>query len=129
MSGEELLYYWNLLEQKRMELEQKVRRLDGIVVERLPDAVEDVRVAGDREVAISTLDRESVLLAQVRRALAHMREGTYGVCEACNDPIRSARLAALPWAAHCIRCQQAIDAQQESRQAASEFFAEGDEAA
>ena len=37
------------------------------------------------------------------------RRGTYGACLRCGQPIAPARLEALPWAAHCIECQSAID--------------------
>ena len=40
-------------------------------------------------------------LADVDRALARLDEGTYGTCEACGEPISSARLAAEPATARC----------------------------
>jgi len=35
--------------------------------------------------------------------------GTFGTCQRCGGPIAEGRLEALPWAAHCIGCQSAID--------------------
>jgi DnaK suppressor protein len=46
------------------------------------------------------------LLAKTERALRKFDSGTYGVCEDCGESIDPARLEALPWAAHCIRCKQ-----------------------
>jgi DnaK suppressor protein len=48
-------------------------------------------------------------LAQVDAALARLRDGTFGRCARCGRPIAPDRLEALPWAAHCIDCQTAID--------------------
>jgi DnaK suppressor protein len=46
------------------------------------------------------------LLAKTERALRKFDAGTYGVCEDCGETIDPARLEALPWAAHCMRCKQ-----------------------
>lgn len=46
------------------------------------------------------------LLARVERALRKFDAGTFGVCEDCGETIDPARLEALPWAAHCVRCKQ-----------------------
>jgi DnaK suppressor protein len=43
-------------------------------------------------------------IEQIDAALDRLREGTYGVCQACHGPIPSERLAAVPWAAFCIDC-------------------------
>jgi DnaK suppressor protein len=48
-------------------------------------------------------------LEQVNAALARLDEGTFGVCIRCSREVAPARLEALPWAAHCIDCQSAID--------------------
>ena len=54
-------------------------------------------------------DRAIQQLALVDAALARLDEGTFGACLRCGRPIPDARLEALPWAAHCIDCQSAID--------------------
>ena len=47
-------------------------------------------------------------LAAVEAAIQRLDDGTYGRCLRCGEPIASERLAALPWAAHCIGCQRAV---------------------
>jgi RNA polymerase-binding transcription factor len=42
--------------------------------------------------------------ARVTRALAKLAEGTYGVCDACGEPIAPARLGAAPESVLCIEC-------------------------
>ncbi|NWF86050.1 MAG: TraR/DksA C4-type zinc finger protein, partial [Bryobacteraceae bacterium] len=39
--------------------------------------------------------------------------GVYGICVECEEPISERRLEALPWALHCIRCQTALDRQEQ----------------
>jgi DnaK suppressor protein len=53
-------------------------------------------------------DRNQDHLEQVEAALARIEAGTYGLCLRCGAPIAAERLEALPWAAFCIGCQQAI---------------------
>lgn len=54
-------------------------------------------------------DRATQHLALVDAALDRLDDGTFGRCMRCGRAIAPARLEALPWAAHCIECQTAID--------------------
>ncbi len=54
-------------------------------------------------------DRAEQHLELVDAALTRLDDGTFGTCLNCGRPIAPARLEALPWAAHCIECQGAID--------------------
>ena len=49
---------------------------------------------------------ESRELAQVEQAVAMIRKGRYGLCEACEKAIPIERLRALPFTTHCIECQR-----------------------
>ncbi len=48
-------------------------------------------------------------LAEVHRAQEKMDEGSYGICDRCGAPISEARLEAMPEAALCLRCQEAVE--------------------
>ena len=43
-------------------------------------------------------------LIRIERALAKLGEGTYGVCDACGEPIPPARLQAMPDSVLCVAC-------------------------
>src|ERR1019366_9163722 len=86
-----------------------LRRRDDIVIEKAADTLDQVQFAGERELAIRNLDRESKLLRSIRNALARIEDGSYGVCLHCDAAINPQRLAAVPWAAYCVRCQEAAD--------------------
>ena len=49
-------------------------------------------------------------IAAIDAALARMDAGTWGICVTCGQPIATARLEALPSAAHCIDCQKKASA-------------------
>jgi DnaK suppressor protein len=109
MTNGELKKYREMLEKKRAELAETVRRRDEIAIEKSADAIDEVQRAAERELAIRNLDRESQLLRNIRAALARMDEGTYGICVRCEKPISPKRLAAVPWTPFCIECQEAAD--------------------
>jgi DnaK suppressor protein len=46
-------------------------------------------------------------LARTDRALAKLDDGTYGLCDACGEPIAPARLEALPDSVLCVGCAAA----------------------
>jgi DnaK suppressor protein len=109
MTKQELNKYKTTLEAKRAELENVVRNREAIAIEKSPDALDEVQHAAERELAIRNLDRESNLLRNVRAALRRFDEDSYGVCMHCEEEISPKRLAAVPWTAYCIRCQEMAD--------------------
>ncbi len=60
------------------------------------DKVEELDERGGEVTALSTR------LADVRKALEHIEQGTYGHCEVCNQAIEEERLEANPAARTCI---------------------------
>jgi len=46
-------------------------------------------------------------LERTERALAKLDEGTYGLCDACGQPIAPKRLQAMPNVVLCIECAAA----------------------
>jgi len=112
MTKSELNKYRNVLEAKKAELVQLVRNRDGIAIEKSPDAFDEVQHAAERELAIRNLDRESNLLRNVRASLRRIEDGSFGVCLHCEEDISPKRLAAVPWTAFCIQCQEIADRSQ-----------------
>src|SRR6266480_4990361 len=109
MTKNELNKYKTLLETKQAELAGGLRNREGIAIEKTADALDEVQLAGERELAIRNLDRESILLRNVRAALSRVADGSYGTCLHCEEDISPKRLNAVPWTAYCIRCQEAAD--------------------
>lgn len=109
MTKNELNKYKALLEAKRADLAGGLRNRDGITIEKTADALDEVQLAGERELAIRNLDRESNLLRNVRIALSRIADGSYGTCLHCEEEISPKRLNAVPWTAYCIKCQEAAD--------------------
>jgi DnaK suppressor protein len=109
MTKNELEKYKTVLETRLAELSYALRNREDIAIEKTPDALDEVQLAGERELAIRNLDRESNLLRQVRGALARIADGSYGICNHCEEEISLKRLNAVPQTAYCIKCQEAAD--------------------
>lgn len=58
------------------------------------------------ELSTQLAELEARELNQIERALIRLRQGTYGLCEACSIKIPVARLNVLPYSTLCITCQR-----------------------
>jgi DnaK suppressor protein len=96
----------DLLRRKRDALRQKLNyRLDDVTIELGPDDEGDMAARNfAKDLAVATIERERRELAEIEAALRRMASGDYGLCEICENPIKEARLQALPWARLCIQC-------------------------
>ncbi|MDQ3945258.1 MAG: TraR/DksA C4-type zinc finger protein [Actinomycetota bacterium] len=59
----------------------------------------------EREKDFSLLEQLEAELDELDRALRKLDDGTYGICEACGEPIPPERLEALPGARFCVKDQ------------------------
>ncbi|MCC6263277.1 MAG: TraR/DksA C4-type zinc finger protein [Bryobacterales bacterium] len=109
MTKQQLERFQKTLQEKESELLLLVRNRDEIVIEKTPDALDEVQRAAERELAIRNLDRESRLLREVRAALKRIDEGSYGICVYTGEEISLKRLEAVPWTAFCIQAQEMFD--------------------
>jgi RNA polymerase-binding protein DksA len=63
--------------------------------------------AQEREKAYHMASAEGRLLYHIDEALARIKEGDYGCCQACGKDIGKARLEVVPHARLCIECKKA----------------------
>lgn len=76
----------------------------GDLIDAALDSVQD-------EISSQLAEVESRELTRIENALERMRNGEYGLCEACGTNIPLARLNALPYATYCIKCQREAERQ------------------
>ena len=46
-----------------------------------------------------------VEVEKIRQAISRIDAGTYGICQGCGEGIRTERLAAIPFAKFCVKCE------------------------
>ena len=109
MEKKRLDYYKKKLEVKREELvhmmslaEEEGRASD--------DATQDIadKAANSytKEFLFSQSNNERFILQLVDEAMERIKNGGYGTCVHCQEEVQQKRLEAVPWARHCIACQE-----------------------
>lgn len=60
----------------------------------------------ERELSMNIVSNEQEILYQIDDALKRIDDGSFGICQQCNQPITMSRLKAVPYAPLCIACQR-----------------------
>jgi DnaK suppressor protein len=107
MEAAELLRYKKRLLEKQQELlfpdtDARVPRAGDSE----GDLMDQANADAEAELQIRLHQSDSHLLRAIDDALGRMRQGTYGVCEVCKQPIPKVRLEAVPWTRHCRECKE-----------------------
>jgi DnaK suppressor protein len=110
MTEAERKKFRSILEAKQAVLTGSLCSREEIAIEKASDTLDAIQLAGEREVAVRNLDRDSNMLRQIGQSLARIADGSYGICQRCDDEISLKRIQALPWAVYCISCQEKVDA-------------------
>jgi len=108
--------YEQKLEEKRAEIAENIKRLEGESSgrDRLSREVaqQDFEGGGDAALQAMTRSQNAAMIGNLRdmlisidEAMAKIEDGTYGVCEVCGKNIPKKRLDALPEAIMCTKCR------------------------
>jgi len=98
-----------MLEARRAELGSGNPKREALAIETSPDELDRIQDAGNRDWAMGNLERNANRLREVEAALRRVDTQAFGICENCEGNISARRLAAVPWASQCIRCQEVAD--------------------
>jgi len=61
-----------------------------------------------REEVVERPDVLTRTLVHIDAALHGIADGSYGTCANCRSPIAEKRLRSIPWAIHCLQCQEQL---------------------
>ena len=88
------------------ELHEHLGNLQNISTGR-PSELLDIAAEGELDfMSAMSVEAGSATIAEVRQALGKLRQGTYGVCDACDKAIAPRRLKARPFAILCLPCKE-----------------------
>ena len=105
-----LLRLHSTLKSRRNELRSRLgMELKDLGILSPGDAADVAFGAGSEEVTSHLAELEARELRQVERAMAKIKAGNYGVCEACSAKIPVERLNALPYSTLCVKCQREME--------------------
>lgn len=82
---------------------QDGRRVDEEITQDIADKAAN---SYTKEFLFHQSDDHRRILQLVEDALGRIKNGEYGLCVACQEEVQQKRLEAVPWARHCIECQE-----------------------
>jgi RNA polymerase-binding transcription factor len=94
---------------RRESLVGQVQQAELYTRERDAEATQDpadmAANAYTKELLVSMSDNDRQLLNLIDEALERMDDSGFGKCIRCGQALPEKRLEAVPWARHCVRCQ------------------------
>jgi RNA polymerase-binding transcription factor len=97
-----------LLRNQRNALLQKFKRVEedlGSIAEDRESELEECAQEERSARLLASLDDRTVnAVREIDDALARLADGTYGICEGCDEKIPPARLRVLPATRFCTQC-------------------------
>ncbi|MCK4759065.1 MAG: TraR/DksA family transcriptional regulator [Candidatus Aminicenantes bacterium] len=102
--------YKKILMEKKEEIGAKLseaysesREVETGIAQDIADKAES---SYTKEFLLSLSDAERKQLFLIDEALKRIEKDEYGICQMCQKNISKKRLNAVPWAPHCIECQE-----------------------
>ena len=110
MNQKDLKRYRKMLEDSKTALLESAKKTlmeeSNFDTDDLPDEIDLASSEYAQSMVFRLRDREKFLLKKIERALLRIDDGTFGVCERCEEPISPKRLEARPVTTLCIRCKE-----------------------
>lgn len=103
-----------------VELEEEVSStLDGMRngSGAFPDPTDRATMEAERNLELRIRDRERKLRKKIQEALERIENGTFGICEVCEEEISMERLLARPVTTLCINCKAEQEQDEEKHNA------------
>lgn len=118
LSAKDLKRFKKMLEDSRTAILAKARKTmeeeSNFDTDDLPDEIDQASSEYAQSMAFRLLDREKLLLAKINKAIQRISDGTFGLCERCEEPISVKRLEARPVTTLCIRCKEEQEKKEKS---------------
>ena len=109
LTKKKLEFFKKLLNERIEELlNQANETVSGMTSHKgnLPDPSDRATLESDRNFTLRIRDRERKLIGKIKEALERIEQGTYGICEDCEEEISTERLKARPVTTLCIDCKK-----------------------
>jgi len=110
LTQDELKSFENKLLDRRVQIEKNLNgtalELEGMRGLDLNDDGDYAAASAETAVDSAILEQQRKELAEIDLALDKIKNGTYGICEMCEEPIGIARLKVKNFARFCITCRQ-----------------------
>ena len=95
-----------LLNEAKQEIQKYVSGENRQLVDTAIDEADWAAVEISEDINLKRLSAQRQLLKDVEECLRKLSEGSYGICEDCNEEISEKRLRVIPTATLCIDCKE-----------------------
>jgi DnaK suppressor protein len=113
MDKKRLDYYKKKLTTRREELMRTIARTEeeGRQADDDPtvDLADKAANSYTKEFLFGMTNTDRTILNMIDEALKRIRVNEYGMCANCQEEMQQKRLEAVPWAKHCITCQEKLE--------------------
>ena len=112
LSKEQLSKFKELFETEKQKLIDSSLVQTGLIrvgEDKFSDELDLTSSELDREMRVRMLNRESLYLKKIDHSLDQIEEGTFGMCESCDEEIELKRLELRPTATECVACKEASE--------------------
>lgn len=113
MQPEKLDHFRKILLEQLGKHSEHIRTEQAAALEASDDGVKDSNDLSlmdvNQEIAFRLSEVESQMVADIDQALLRIKEGTYGACARCGQPIDVRRLEVVPTARYDANCQTIIE--------------------
>lgn len=116
MKKKDLEYCKTLLAERKVQIQKNIegysKEMESMSDQELNDDGDYAAVSADNMVESTLSSKQVGELKEIELALKKIHDGTYGICDMCDEPISLARLKVKPHAKYCIDCREIVEKNQ-----------------
>ena len=113
MHESDLKYFKELLHERKRRIKKNIedahREIEGLNESEANDEADFASISTDRMIEQAISSQQSRELVEIEIALSKISNGTYGICDMCEEDIGIQRLKVKPHAKYCIVCREIVE--------------------
>ncbi len=119
MKAKDLAYFEEILSERKKQLQKNIASFAdeqaGTQKDDLKDEGDLASASGDAVISDAIIMQQKKELEEIEYAFKKIKDGSYGTCEMCEDPIGLPRLKAKPFARYCIVCREIVEKENKAK--------------
>ena len=91
------------------EVKEQYKSSKDNLNEQAADITDDATQSYDQQFKANFGEKKGNKLQLVEEAIKKIKNGSYGVCSECKNPIPEGRLELVPFTEHCVNCLETLE--------------------
>jgi DnaK suppressor protein len=119
LKSKDIAYFEGILAERKAQL---LKNISSFSLEQEQAKNDDLKDEGDLAsanggaiISDAIIVQQKKELEEIEYAMVKIKNGSYGTCEMCEDPIGLPRLKAKPFAKYCIVCREIVEKENKSK--------------